>query len=51
MEDREWEEICAARTIVVHHYFGVNNEIVRDIRLEDVPRLGAAVGALLAPRE
>ena len=47
----EWEEIYAARNIVVHHYFGVNNEIVWDILLEDIPRLRAAVEALLAPRE
>ena len=47
----EWEEIYAARNIVVHHYFGVNNEIVWDILLEDIPRLRVAVGALLAPRK
>ena len=47
----EWEEIYAARNIVVHHYFGVNNEIVWDILLEDIPRLRASVEALLAPRE
>jgi uncharacterized protein with HEPN domain len=29
----------------------VNNEIVWDILLEDIPRLRAAVGALLAPRK
>lgn len=47
----EWEEIYAARNIVVHHYFGVNNEIVWDILLEDVPRLRAGVEALLRPAE
>jgi uncharacterized protein with HEPN domain len=43
----EWEEIYAARNIVVHHYFGVDNKIVWDILLEDIPRLKAAVATLL----
>ena len=44
----EWDEIYAARNVVVHHYFGVNNEIVWDILLEDIPRLRAMVQALLS---
>jgi uncharacterized protein with HEPN domain len=47
----EWEEIYAARNIVVHNYFGVSNEIVWDILLEDIPRLRAAVAALLSASE
>ncbi len=44
----EWDEICATRNVVVHHYFGVDNSIVWDILLEDLPRLKTVVGEILA---
>ena len=46
--DIEWEQIYAARNVVVHFYFGVNNKIVWDILQEDLPPLLAKVEALLA---
>jgi uncharacterized protein with HEPN domain len=46
--DVEWEQIYAARNVVVHFYFGVNNKIVWDILQEDLPPLMAKVEALLA---
>lgn len=44
----EWEEIYATRNVVVHHYFGVDNTIVWDILLEDIPPLRSAVDRILA---
>jgi uncharacterized protein with HEPN domain len=46
--DVEWDQIYAARNVVVHFYFGVNNKIVWDILQEDLPPLLAKVEALLA---
>ena len=46
--DVEWDQIYAARNVVVHFYFGVNNKIVWDILEEDLPPLMAKVEALLA---
>lgn len=44
----ERDEIYAARNVVVHQYFGVDNAVVWDILEEDLPRLGAVVNAALA---
>lgn len=44
----EWDEICATRNVVVHHYFGVDTSIVWDILLEDLPRLKTLVDEFLA---
>lgn len=45
--DVEWEQIYAARNVVVHFYFGVDNKIVWDILQEDLPPLLAKVEVLL----
>ena len=44
----EWDDIYATRNVVVHHYFGVDNSIVWDILLEDLPRLRSAVDEILS---
>ena len=43
-----WDDIYAARNVVVHHYFGVNQKILWDILQEDLEALGAKVAELLA---
>lgn len=44
----EWDEIYATRNVVVHQYFGVDNSIVWDILLEDVPLRREVVRGALA---
>ncbi len=44
----EWDEIHAARNVVVHHYFGVDTSIVWDILVEDLPRLRTVIEEILA---
>jgi len=43
----EWDEVYATRNVVVHHYFGVDNAIVWDILLEDLPRHREVVDRIL----
>lgn len=43
-----WDDIYAARNVVVHHYFGVNQKILWDILQEDLEALRAKVTELLA---
>ena len=45
--DVAWDGIYAARNIVVHHYFGVNQKILWDILQEDLEPLLNQVGELL----
>ena len=45
--DIPWNDIYAARNVVVHHYFGVNQRIVWDILQEDLPPLLSKVQAVL----
>lgn len=47
--DIPWDGIYAARNIVVHHYFGVNQKIVWDILQQDLGPLLARVVKLLEP--
>lgn len=42
-----WDDIYAARNVVVHHYFGVNQKIVWDILQEGLPPLLSKVQTLL----
>ena len=44
-----WDDVYAARNVVVHYYFGVNQKIVWDILQSDLEPLLKAVQGLLAP--
>jgi uncharacterized protein with HEPN domain len=48
-----WNDVYAARNVVVHHYFGVNQKILWDILHSDLEPLLTAVQELLArmPRD
>ena len=45
--DIPWDAIYAARSVVVHRYFGVNQKIVWDILQEDLDPLLTKVTELL----
>jgi len=45
--ETSWDDIYAARNVVVHHYFGVNQKIVWDILEEDLDPLLQKVQGLL----
>jgi uncharacterized protein with HEPN domain len=46
-----WDDVYAARNVVVHHYFGVNQKILWDILQEDLDPLLKKVQELLARGE
>ena len=41
--DVEWRAIIGLRNILVHHYFGIDENVVWDIIQKDVPELKAKV--------
>jgi uncharacterized protein with HEPN domain len=42
-----WRRIVAARNILVHHYFGIDEETVWTMISVDLPALEASVGGIL----
>ena len=45
--DTSWKEIIGLRNILIHEYFGVDLDIIRDIIWTDLPKLKKEVKALL----
>jgi uncharacterized protein with HEPN domain len=43
----EWQDIVDFRNVVVHRYFGINPEIIFDIAITEIPKLGTSVLELL----
>ena len=46
-----WDDVYAARNVLVHHYFGVNQKILWDVLQEDLDPLLRKVQELLARGE
>ena len=49
--DIAWSEIIAFRNMLIHHYFGIDPEVVWDIITFDLPPLKAQVEAILQKGE
>ena len=43
-----WLEIVGMRNALVHHYFEIDRELVWEVVVRDLPRLRAAIEAILA---
>jgi len=49
--DIPWEDIAGTRDILAHRYFGVDWDIVADVVSNEIPRLQARIGIILAQIE
>ncbi len=45
--DIQWRQIVGLRNVLVHEYFGVDNQLVWQIIVHDIPNLKVAVQAIL----
>ncbi|NPV07468.1 MAG: DUF86 domain-containing protein [Anaerolineae bacterium] len=43
-----WQAMAGMRDRIVHHYFGINYEVVWDVVRKDLPRVASQVRAVLA---
>ncbi len=42
-----WNEIVGMRNVLVHHYFGIDTELVWSVVIKDLPDLKAAIESIL----
>jgi uncharacterized protein with HEPN domain len=47
----EWKKMAATRDIMIHHYFGIDNDIVWSIITEKLPDLKYYIGHILREKE
>jgi len=45
--DIPWKNMAALRDRLIHHYFGVNLDIVWQIATNDLPKVGEQIGRIL----
>lgn len=48
-DDIQWRKISALRNILAHAYFGIDNEIVWDLAIKEIPLLRNRVRKILNP--
>ena len=47
----EWRAMAAMRDKMIHHYFGVDYDIIRDVLINKVPVLQQQISAILLSEE
>jgi uncharacterized protein with HEPN domain len=47
----EWRELTDLRNKIIHHYFGIDYDIIWDILRTDIPMLSGQIGAIIASIE
>ena len=43
----EWKDIAGTRDKIIHHYFGINLDIIWDIIKKDIPKLKKQINVVL----
>ena len=46
-----WKMLSGMRNYIVHEYFQIDNDVIRDVLRNDLPRLGEQIAKYLAETE